>query len=91
MPAPGQPLITSVAASPTGTAIAWRGATTAGSYSVQRSTHGPAGRWTTVCDRCTDDNDTPWTDPAPPAGRAWYRVIPYTLQGTPGPASTVAR
>lgn len=91
VPAPGRPLITSVAATSTGTAIAWRGATTAGSYTVQRSTHGPTGRWTTVCDRCASDNDTPWTDPAPPPGGAWYRVIPYTLEGRPGPASTVAR
>ena len=54
VPAPGRPLITSVAATSTGTAIAWRGATTAGSYTVQRSTHGPTGRWTTVCDRCAE-------------------------------------
>jgi len=90
VPAPGRPLITSLTPSATGTAIAWRGATTASDYTVQRSTAGTRGPWLTVCDRCATDNDTPWTDATAPSGTAWYRVIPFTAEGTAGQPSPPA-
>ena len=89
-PAPGQPLITSVTRSNGHAVIAWRGTTDAGAYTVQAASR--AGRWTTICDRCASDNDTPWTDPAAASARPmWYRVIPYTLQGRSGIPSAPAR
>jgi mannan endo-1,4-beta-mannosidase len=90
-PPPGQPLITSVTQVRGHAVIAWRGTTDAGAYTVQQAASAP-GTWTTICDKCATDNDTPWSDPAPaPASPVWYRVIPYTLQGRPGPPSPAYR
>jgi hypothetical protein len=38
--------------------------------------------------RRVTDNISPWAGTVAPG---WYRVIPYTLAGTPGPASPIAR
>lgn len=91
VPAPGRPAVTSARRSSGQVVLAWRGATTAGSYSVLRSTAGTGGPWQTVCDRCATDNTTPWTDTSAPSGPVWYAVAPYTADGTAGPRSDPAR
>jgi hypothetical protein len=77
---PGAPLVTSIA----GDAIAWRGTAVAAAYSVERSTAGPDGPWTVICDRCATDLDAPWRDRTQPAGPSWYRVRAYNRSGVPG-------
>jgi hypothetical protein len=86
VPAPGRPLITQLTRSGTAVTVTWRGATTAGAYTIQRTAR-PGGPWTTLCDRCATDLTGSWTGTAGP-GR--YRVVPYTLAGTRGPASPTA-
>ena len=54
-PPTSAPLITS-AISPL---LAWRGVAMAASYTVQRAV-ARAGPWTTICDACATDMDTPW-------------------------------
>jgi hypothetical protein len=89
---PPAPAVTSARHGPTsfigrvGTRVRWQGAAGAASYTVQRA---PAagGPWTTVCDRCATDVDDGYADHAPAARTAWYRVIPYNLDGRRGPAS----
>ena len=49
------------------------------------------GPWTTVCRRCVTDLSDGWADPSASPVRAWYRVVPYNLDGKPGPASKPAR
>lgn len=80
---PAAPLITSV----TGNQIAWRGADVADTYSVERSTTSPSSGYSVICNRCTTDNGTPWTDTSQPAGAAWYRVQGYNLAAAAGPYS----
>jgi mannan endo-1,4-beta-mannosidase len=89
-PAPGQPLITSIKRSGTHNVVAWRGTTDAGAYTVQQS-DSSRGPWQTICDRCAAADGTPWTSPAAAGAGTWYRVIPYTRQGTRGPASPPAQ
>ena len=90
-PAPGQPLVTSVTQVNGHAVIAWRGTTDAARYTVQQAAS-PAGTWTTICQQCATDNDTPWTDPGTaPAAATWYRVIPYTAQGRVGVPSAAFR
>lgn len=76
---PGVPLITSTSAG-----LEWRGVAGAYKYTVQRSTGGSSGPWTTVCDQCATDNTIPWVDKGRPAGRVWYRIIAYSPSGTMG-------
>jgi hypothetical protein len=68
--------------------IEWRGVAGASNYSVQESTTGANGPWTTICDLCATDASTPWQDPnsleGPPI---WYRVQADNLDGSPGPWS----
>jgi hypothetical protein len=40
-----------------------------------------------VCRRCVTDVGDGYTDVAAAANGAWYRVIPYNLDGKRGPAS----
>jgi len=87
VPAPGRPLVTSISRASAGVTLAWRGSTTAASYSVLRSTTGPLGPWHAVCNRCAGDNNTPWTDTSTPNRRLWYRVVGYTTQVRAGPSS----
>jgi hypothetical protein len=73
-PPTGAPLITS-AADPM---LAWRGVAMAASYTVQRAV-ARAGPWTTVCDACATDMDTPWRDTSratdtPNGTDVFYRV-----------------
>jgi len=62
----------------------WQGSAGAVNYSIQRSTGW--GHWTTVCSHCATDQSNGW----PTTTRGFYRVIPYNLDGRPGPASTPA-
>lgn len=67
--------------------LAWRGSTLAWNYTVQRSSGGAAGPWTTVCDQCATDNDDPI--PLPPGskpgdafrvagGDGWHHLGPWS-------------
>jgi hypothetical protein len=68
----------------------WRGSAGARTYSIQRA-HARGGPWTTVCRRCVTDSSDGWVDPAASPANAWYRVVPYNLDGKPGRASAPAR
>jgi hypothetical protein len=87
VPAPGRPLITHLTRSGAAVTVTWRGATTAGASTVQRAPT-RLGPWRTVCDRCATDVTGSWSGDSRPG---WYRVVPFTLAGTRGPASPVAR
>ncbi|SCF42385.1 cellulose binding domain-containing protein [Micromonospora mirobrigensis] len=91
VPAPGAPRLTTAQRTGGGVALAWRGSTTAARYTVRRSTTGADGPWTTICDRCASDNDTPWTDTTAPGTAAWYQVTGYTADGVGGPASAALK
>ncbi|HKD76091.1 MAG TPA: hypothetical protein VKB76_11380, partial [Ktedonobacterales bacterium] len=80
---PDAPLITAIA----GKTVTWRGATPADTYTIERSTAGPDGPWTTACTDCSTQDDTTWTDATRPAGAAWYRVQGVNLDGAAGPFS----
>lgn len=82
---PGVPHITSV----TGSAVEWRGAAGADTYTIERTTEGVEGPWITVCDRCATDNESPWIDRSRPGGPVWYRVRGYSVFGVAGPYSNV--
>lgn len=82
---PGTPLITSI----NGHRIAWRGATLGDIYSVERSTVSGMGPWTIICNQCTTDYHTPFTDTVQPSVPLWYRVRAYNRVGIPGDYSPV--
>lgn len=92
-PAPAAPLITNVTRLAAGAAVelAWRGAALAVNYTVARSSTGPAGPWTVVCQQCATDYDTPWQDrqQPPSSGKLYYRVQGFNLDGLAGPWSPV--
>lgn len=95
-PPPGEPLITlarRIAKTDkhrsSSVEIAWRGTTDAATYSIERSTAGPSGPWSTVCNRCATDDSTPWTDRNAPATSLWYRVLAENEQRIPGTWSVV--
>jgi hypothetical protein len=88
---PPAPTITSVLYGPTGsTRVYWQGSAGAGDYSIQRA---PAagGPWLTVCRRCVTDRSDGYADHPAVAKDSWYRVVPYNLNGKPGPASRPKR
>jgi hypothetical protein len=93
---PPAPTVTSVVYGPTtfdrrvGTKIYWQGSAGARNYSVQRAA-GPRGPWRTLCRRCATDVDDGYVDLGSGASGAWYRVIPYNLDGKAGPASNARR
>lgn len=70
--------------------IYWRGSAGARVYSIQRAV-ARRGPWTTVCRRCVTDRSNGWVDPAAGPVNAWYRVVPYNLDGKPGRASAPVR
>ncbi|GMA24045.1 hypothetical protein GCM10025864_18040 [Luteimicrobium album] len=75
------PLVTSVTSDYGLHRLAWRGATGATGYLVQRE---DGTSWTTLT---TDPvGDAPWLDTAT-QGAATYRVVPVAADGTHGPAS----
>jgi hypothetical protein len=93
---PPAPTITSAVYGPTsfvgriGVRVYWQGSVGARNYDVDRA---PAatGPWTTVCKRCATDLDDGYVDLSPAAKTSWYRVVPYNLDGRPGPASTAVQ
>jgi len=88
---PPAPKVTSAApsADPPGVRIYWRGSAGARTYSVQRAVFA-RGPWTTVCRRCGTDSSDGFVDRSARIP-IWYRVIPYNLDGRPGPASKPRR
>jgi mannan endo-1,4-beta-mannosidase len=82
----GTPYITAVGSH----TIAWRGASGADTYTVERSTQGANGPWTVICDRCATDNDSPWTDRSKSSGPVWYRVQGYSTSGIASAYSNVS-
>jgi hypothetical protein len=62
--------------------VTWRGAAGALDYTIERSPNPAApNSWETVCDACATDQNPAWQDPAPPAGTAWYRIMPFNING----------
>jgi mannan endo-1,4-beta-mannosidase len=79
---PPHPTITSA----TDGRMYWQGSAGAKNYSIERA---PAARgpWRSVCLRCVTDAGNGYV-----VGRGgWYRVVPYNLDGKPGPPSRPVR
>jgi mannan endo-1,4-beta-mannosidase len=78
---PPRPIVTSVESG----RVYWQGSAGAKDYSLQRAptTSGP---WRTVCARCFTDVSNGFAT----RRVGWYRVIPYNLDGRPGPPSKPA-
>jgi hypothetical protein len=89
---PPAPTVSSVHYGPTsfigraGSRVYWEGSAGALNYSVERAA-AAGGPWDTVCRRCATDVDDGYADVSKAASGAWYRVIPYNLDGKRGPAS----
>jgi mannan endo-1,4-beta-mannosidase len=89
---PPAPTVTSVRFGPTsfigrvGARVYWQGSAGAVNYSVERAAVA-RGPWITVCRRCVTDIDDGFADVSAAANGAWFRVIPYNLDGKRGPAS----
>lgn len=86
---PGTPLLERVIRNGNSNTLIWQGTTVAASYTVQSSTVGSNGPWSTICNQCVTDVKTPWVDRQAPTGPLWYRVIAYNLSGVPGPPSNI--
>jgi hypothetical protein len=77
---PGSPVITSIINNGTKNILKWQGTVGAATYEITRSTNGPDGPWTVVCNSCATDNSTPWSDPTTPVtGKAWYRLRAFNI------------
>jgi mannan endo-1,4-beta-mannosidase len=74
---PPRPTITS----PSGR-LYWQGSAGAANYSIQHASRS-TGPWQTLCNRCVTDRSNGY----PVKLSGWYRVIPYNLDGKPGPPS----
>jgi mannan endo-1,4-beta-mannosidase len=62
--------------------VSWRGAAGALDYTIERSPNpGAPNTWEVVCDACATDQNPSWQDPSPPAGPAWYRIMPFNING----------
>jgi len=62
--------------------VVWRGAAGALTYTIERSPDPEVpNSWQTVCDQCATDQQGFWQDPAPPARAAWYRIMPFNING----------
>ena len=85
---PPAPVLTQV-----GRQITWQGVVGGDTYTIERSTHGPDGPWTIVCDRCVTDSDGRWNDRDRLPNVVWYRIKAYNVDGLPGsysiPRSTI--
>jgi hypothetical protein len=75
---PPRPTITSVARR----RVYWQGSAGAKNYSVEWAVR-PGGPWTTQCAHCVTDANNGYAA----RRRGWYRVVPYNLEGKPGPPS----
>lgn len=71
--------------------VAWRGTAGADHYSIERSTQGPSGPWSVICDHCASDADTPWQDLSSPQTTVWYRVRGYSPENIPSAYSAPVR
>lgn len=87
---PPAPVVTSVAQTAAGVRIFWRGSAGAKDYSVERRS-AQSAQWVSVCRRCATDAGDGFLDAGAAAAGAAYRVVPYNVGGTPGPASAPAR
>ncbi len=89
---PPAPTVTSAASSSGsgGVKVYWQGSAGAGNYTVQRAATA-RGPWRTLCKRCATDLGDGFVDRVPGTKRAWYRVVPYNLDGKAGPASKPVR
>jgi len=79
---PPRPTITSVA----GARLYWQGSAGAKNYSIQWAPRA-SGPWKSPCVRCVTDASNGYRT----GRRGWYRVVPYNLDGKPGPASKPVR
>jgi hypothetical protein len=79
---PPAPIVTSVRRG----RVYWQGSAGAKDYSIQRASSS-SGPWKTICRRCATDLGDGFTDGRAVANGAWYRVIPYNLDGKRGPVS----
>jgi mannan endo-1,4-beta-mannosidase len=75
---PPRPTITSVARR----RVYWQGSAGAKNYSVEWAARA-GGPWTAQCARCVTDAGNGYAA----RRRGWYRVVPYNLEGKPGPPS----
>ena len=93
---PPAPIVTSVRYGPTvffgrvGVRVYWEGSAGAKAYGVDRAPSA-SGPWTNLCNRCAIDLDDGFVDLSAGAKDGWYRVVPYSLSGTPGPPSRPVR
>jgi hypothetical protein len=68
--------------SATGGRVVWRGAAGALDYTIERSADPRLPQtWETLCDECVTDASGPWQDPSPSKEPAWYRVMPFNING----------
>jgi hypothetical protein len=68
--------------------VLWRGAAGALDYTIERSPNPQLpGTWTVVCQECTNDGAGGWQDPEVPPGPAWYRIMPFNINGHKSPPS----
>jgi len=82
--APGVPVMNTVIRGTQQNILVWRGAPLAANYTIERSSTGPNGAWTVICDKCVSDTGTPWTDTTVSGGALWYRVTAYNISGGAG-------
>jgi hypothetical protein len=62
--------------------VLWRGAAGALDYTIERSPNpDQPNSWQVLCDRCVTDNQPDWQDPAPQPDQAWYRIMPFNING----------
>ncbi len=62
--------------------VVWRGAAGAATYTIERSPDPSVPySWQVVCDQCATDAAGFWQDPSPPPGPAWYRIMPFNING----------
>ncbi|MGY4929363.1 hypothetical protein [Streptomyces sp. 900105755] len=76
---PPPPTVTSI----TSGRVYWQGSAGAPVYSIEHAS-AMTGPWAIVCDRCVSDLSNGWPETV---YSGYYRVIPYNIDGAPGPAS----
>lgn len=79
---PPRPTITSTARG----RVYWQGSAGAKNYSIEWAPRA-SGPWKSSCVRCVTDAGNGYRT----GRRGWYRVVPYNLDGKPGPASKPVR
>jgi hypothetical protein len=62
--------------------VVWRGGVGALDYTIERSPDPSVpNSFYVVCDRCVTDQQGYWQDPQVPTGPAWYRIMPFNING----------